>query len=137
MDAGQVKEILSLDDIVDLLYELDANPIKKGNQVFCRTICHGGHKHKLIYFHDSKTFSCFTDDCGRGFDIYVLLEKVYGLDFSSAFRYLTGKFGINSEVNLSADRVDTSFINKFKKKEPKYILNEIDKNLLNSFYQFH
>jgi hypothetical protein len=138
LDAGQVKELLSIDDIVDLLYELDANPIKKGNQIFCKTICHGGNKQKLIYFHDSKTFSCFTDSCGHGFDIYVLIGKVYGLDFGSAFRYICGKFGINSELNFSAaDRVDTSFIHKFKKKEPQHILSEIDTSLLNSFYQLY
>lgn len=138
MDAAQVKELLTIDDIVDLLYELDANPVKKGNEIYCRTICHGGNKQKLVYFHDSKTFSCFTDSCGHGFDIYVLIGKVYGLGFGAAFRYICGKFGINSEVNfLTADRVDTSFILKFRKKEPQYILSEIDSNLLNSFYQLY
>lgn len=138
MDAAQVKELLTIDDIVDLLYELDANPIKKGNEIYCRTICHGGSRQKLIYFHDSKTFSCFTDACGHGFDIYILVQKVYGLQFTQAFRYICGKFGINSEVNFSAvDRVDTAFIQKFKKKEPQYILKEIDTTLLNSFYQLY
>jgi hypothetical protein len=138
VDAGQVKDILSINDIFDLLTDLGAEPIKKGNQLFCRTICHGGHKHKLIYFHESKTFSCFTGNCGHGFDLYILIRRVFGLDFGSAFRYICGKFRINSELNFSlADRVDTTFINKFKKKEPEYILNELDKNMLNSFYQLY
>jgi hypothetical protein len=138
VDAGQVKDILSINDIFDLLSDLGADPVKKGNQLFCRTVCHGGHKHKLIYFHESKTFSCFTGNCGHGFDLYVLIGKVYGLDFGSSFRYICGKFNINSEYGfLTGDRVDTSFILKFKKKEPQYILNELDPTMLNSFYKLY
>lgn len=137
MDASQVKDLLSIDDIVDLLYELDGRPTKRGNQIFSRTICHDGDSNKLIYYAESKSFHCFTG-CSCTYDIYSLIQKIYGLDFGSSFRYICGKFGINPDFNfLAADRVDTSFINKFKPKEPKYALNEIDKNLLNSFYQLY
>jgi hypothetical protein len=136
LDAGQLKEMLTMSDIVDLLHEIGAEPsVPKGNEVYCRTICHGGNKKKLVYYHDSKTFTCFTDSCGRGFDIYVLIEKIYNIDFSAAFRYVAGKFGVDTEVNFSnVDAVDTSFIRKFDIDEEKYILNELPKSLLNSYY---
>lgn len=138
MNAAEVKELLTTDDIVDLLHELNAEPIRKGNEVTCRTICHSGHKHKLVYYTDAKTFSCFTDDCGRGMDIFVLVGKVFGCDFPTSFRYICGKFGIRGDGEyLSADHVDTTFIRKFKKKEPQHVLTSIPKTLLNSFYKLY
>lgn len=139
MNAAEVKEILTIDDIIDLLHELNADPIKKGNEVHCITICHNGSRRKLIYFSDSKTFSCFTDSCGMGFDIFVLVGRVFGMDFPSAFNYVCNKFNINSSTSnfLITDHLDTSFIKKFKKKEPQYILEEIPKTLLNRFYNLY
>lgn len=138
MDAQQVKQVLSENDIFDLLCELDASPKKINNTIHCRTICHGGHRHKLIYFNDTRTFSCFTGDCGHGFDIFILIGRVFGFDFSSSFRYITKKFNINTDGDyLIGDKVDTSFIKKFQKKEPQYVLNEISKDLLNGYYQLY
>lgn len=137
MDAKDVKDILSLDDMVDLLHELNASPIKKGNVIYCKTICHGGERRKLIYYEDTKTFSCFTDSCGHGFDVFILVGKVFGMDFTSAFRYVCSKFRIQAgEVGTGSNRVDTSFIKKFKKKELTKI-DEIDQNILNSYYNFY
>lgn len=140
MNAADVKELLTTDDVIDLLHELGADPVRKGNEVYCRTICHHGNKKKLVYYTDSKTFSCFTDSCGHGFDLFILIQKVFGIDFPSSFKYICGKYNISSDYGewLPADHVDTTFIRKFKKKEPQYILEEISKNLLNSFYKmFH
>lgn len=137
MNATDVKELLSTDDVVDLLYELGATPIRKGNEIFCRTICHGGQKKKLVYYEEKKQFHCFTD-CGCSYDIFSLVSKVFGLDFVSSFHYICGKFGINTDGDFSiTDKVDTSFIKKFKKKEPQYVVQEIDKKLLNSFYNLY
>ena len=139
MNAAELKELLTADDIIDLLHELNADPIRKGNEIHCRTICHHGNKRKLIYYIDSKTFSCFTDSCGHGIDLYILLGKVFNINFPSAFHYVCRKFNISSSGEyVSADYVDTKFIKKFKKKETQYILNEIPMNLLNGFYKiFH
>lgn len=137
MDAKDVKDILTLDDMVDLLHELNASPIKKGNVIYCRTICHGGNRRKLIYYDDTKTFSCFTDSCGHGFDVFILVGKVFGMDFTSAFRYVCSKFRIQAgEVGVGTNRVDTSFIKKFKKKTLT-VIDEINKSVLNSFYKFY
>lgn len=138
MKAEDVKELLTTEDIIDLLYELGAEPIRKGDEINCRTICHNGHKHKLVYYTEAKTFSCFTDSCGKGMDIFVLVGKVFGCDFPSSFRYICGKFGIRGDgIHLSADHVDTKFIRKFRKKEPQHVLSAIPTKLLNSFWNIH
>lgn len=137
MDAQQVKELLSERDISDLLSELGGYPRTVGKLIYSKTVCHGGNRHKLIYFPENYQFTCFTG-CGCSYDVFSLISKVFGIDFASAFKYITGKFGINTNGSfLSGDRLDLSFINKFKKHEPQYILNEIDSNLLNSFYQLY
>lgn len=139
MNAADVKETLTTNDIVDLLHELHADPIRRGNEVHCRTICHSGHKHKLIYFAESKTFSCFTDSCGFGFDIFILVEKVYNIDFPQAFKYVCGKFNISIDGGSynSPDTVDTSFIRKFKQKKEPTIYKELSTNLLRGYYDLY
>jgi hypothetical protein len=137
LDAGQLKESLTLNDMIDLLHDLGADPSHpKNNEVNCRTICHHGNKKKLVYYHDSRSFTCFTDNCGRGFDIYVLIERIHNIDFTSAFRYVAGKFGVDTsgESFITGDKVDTSFIKKFNKVEEKYEINDIPKTLLNNYY---
>lgn len=138
MDAGQLKDLLTINDVYDLLDELGAAPILKGDQITCRTICHGGNKHKLIYYHDSKKFSCFTGGCGHGWDLYNLIEKVFAYDFPNAYRYVASKFNVVTDgYVMGGEVVDTSFIKKFKIKEDQHILEEISSNLLNSFYKLY
>lgn len=137
MDAQSVKDILSLNDIADLLSELGGDPSTKGSEIYSRTICHGGNKKKLVYYEATKQFHCFTD-CSCSYDIFSLVGKVYSMDFPQSFRFITGKFGINIEGGyVAGDRLDNSFIRKFKKREHLFTLNEINKNLLNSFYQLY
>lgn len=133
--AAEVKDLLKTDDIVDLLYELNAEPIKRNGEVHCRTICHGGDKHKLIYFPESNNFSCFTGNCGQNMDIFVLVGRIFNLDFPTSFRYICGKFNIRNEGSFNpADMVDTGFIKKFKKKEPEHKLSAIPTIVLNRYY---
>lgn len=135
MKAEDVKDILTINDIYDLMVELDASPNKKGNQILCRTICHGGHKHKLTYIEEKKIFRCWTD-CGCFYDIFSLVGKVFNMDFPSSFKYICNKFNINYLGNFEhGELVDTAFIKKFKKKEQENILNEIPKQYLNSYYK--
>lgn len=139
MNAQQVKDMLNKQDVFDLLVELDANPRYKGNLIYARTICHGGHKHKLVYYPDTKQFYCFTD-CQAPYDIFSLISTIFNIDFSSAFRYICNKFNINAGENIyvpSEDKVDTSFIKKFESKEPSYTLNEIPKTLLNRYFNLY
>jgi DNA primase len=137
MNPQDIKDMLTLNDITDILYELGGNPIPRGNELYCRTICHGGNKNKLVYYESSKTFHCFTD-CKCSYDIFSLVSKVYNIDFASSIRYICGKFGINNQSSFDAsDRLDLSFIKKFNKKEEPHVLTDIDTGLLNSFYKLY
>lgn len=138
MDASQLKELLNKQDIFDLLVELGGEPKYVNDLIYSKTICHGGQKHKLIYYPNTNQFYCFTD-CQCSYDIFSLIQKIYDIDFPTAFRYVAGKFGIDTtNLNYShADAVDTSFIRKFQKKTPQYIINEIPKTLLNSYYNLY
>jgi hypothetical protein len=90
-----------------------------GNQY--QTVCHGGHKHKLYYYHDSKSFHCYTD-CSENMDIYEVVVRAKGISFPQAVQYvaaITGKtFGFSSILNNSTDIVDDwDIINRYKKKD--------------------
>lgn len=144
LDKDRIKEALTEDDIKLILHDLgSASPQgdRQGNLIF-QTICHGGHKHKLYYYIESKVFHCFTD-CSCNFDIFELVIKVkhqqgYIYTFPQAIQYvatLTGKvFTINpvfSQVNNQ--RIDDwDWINRHKKKTkistelPTYNENVLD-----------
>src|SRR3712207_9253154 len=71
----------------------------QGNLYFT-TICHGGNKHKLHYFNDSKLFRCYTN-CGT-MSLYDLIMNVNGWNFSQAFKYVAEYKGI--DIHRSEER---------------------------------
>lgn len=105
IDATELKETLSIDDISKLLTELGAdyihyNPNKE--ELITNTICHNqnGGSHKLFYYEDSRSFHCYTD-CGCNYDIFSLIEKRFKLlnkeiSFSETVRYVVNKTGKES-----------------------------------------
>lgn len=77
-DKDKIKNELEIDQIEELLNELGAEPINKGNHLVCKTICHncgGQGSHKLYYYDNTKLFKCFTD-CSETFDCFSLVQKV-------------------------------------------------------------
>lgn len=133
MNANDVKKILSENDLISLLEDLGAEPQLQGKNIVCKTVCHSGHKHKLIYFSDSYSFKCFTDSCGS-MDIYGLVGRVIGTDFYGSFKYVCMKFGISYKTDFkSSDLIETSFFEKFKKKTDEASVKKIDDKVLNSY----
>lgn len=134
MDANSIKSVIGENDLLSLLTDLGAEPIPQGNNIVCKTVCHGGHKHKLVYYSDSKKFKCFTDNCG-GFDIYGLIGKVLELDFYESFIYLCNKLGISYKYDSSQidERVDVSYFKKFKKQKYTINLSTLDENILRTY----
>lgn len=137
MKANEVKEMLSDNDIMTLLHDLGAEPVSKGHSIECKTICHHGNKKKLIYFKDSKSFRCFTDQCGS-MDIFGLVGRVMELDFYNSFKYVCMKFGISykDEINR-AEIVDTSFRRKLNDERPIITIDALPTNILNTYYDFY
>lgn len=145
LDKDKIKESLTIEEIKMILSELGSNEPnldKKGNLVF-QTVCHGGSKHKLYYFEDSKNFHCFTD-CGDTFDIYDLIaraKKIKGDEFSfyDSVRHvasLTGKyFSLNRNIARKNNKInDWEWMNKFvKKKEIDTTLPIFNENVLDVF----
>lgn len=137
LDANEVKQILSENDLISLLEDLGAEPIIQGKNIECKTICHGGHKHKLIYFGDGKSFRCFTDSCGS-MDIFGLVGRVLDMDFYNSFKYVCMKFGISYQGGQAeTDKVDMSFFQKFKRNKEQYSLKVLSDKILNSYWDLY
>ena len=61
MDIKEIKEQLSIQDIENLMNYLGAEPQLHNNILICKTICHGGHSHKLYYYNNTQLVKFYTD----------------------------------------------------------------------------
>ena len=99
MDKEQLLELMTIEDIIDLMLSFGSNhPItdQQGNYVF-NTICHNGAgqgSHKLWYYTESKSFFCFSE-CGA-MNIIDLTMKMLNMDFKEAFLYLCQYKGVSA-----------------------------------------
>ena len=146
LDKDLIKESLTDSEIKLIMKELGSSePTKdnQGNPIFS-TVCHGGHKHKLYYYGDSKSFHCYTD-CGCNYDVFELVIKSkerqgYKLSFPESVKYvanLTGKHFTISNLNKSERINDWDWINKFqKKKKINTDLPVFDENVLDVFLPY-
>ncbi len=108
-DKDKIKENLTLEDIESLLIEFNAEPIKKGNTLISRTVCHGGDSHKLYYYENTNLFHCFTGCSEATFDIFELTRKVMSREhpkqrensewnLPEAIEYIAQKFGYSPNI---------------------------------------
>lgn len=149
LDKDAIKQSLSENDIEKILYDLGSLPSKKGyksNLVFT-TVCHGGSKHKLYYYPETKTFHCYTD-CGETMDIYELVvrtKKQHGIHFTfhDAIRYvstLTGKAITSSSVfeQLNKEIIDDwNWINRLHvEKKVNITLHVHEEKVMNVFLKY-
>ena len=98
-DIQEIKESLSLEDIERYVTAAGGEPIRRGDTLVCRTICHCGDTHKLYWYDNTKLFRCYTD-CDGNFDIFELalkIGKVQNENYSlnDAVREVAQFFGIN------------------------------------------
>ena len=136
MTAKEIAEALSEEDIINLLLHLGANKVSNINGILVtNTICHGGDSNKLYYYPSNKNFHCYTN-CGHIGSVFDLVMEVLNIDFTEAYIYICSFFNIkntSSEIRLD-DKVDNSFISKFKKKEEiVYDLKHHDEKILKHF----
>ena len=73
VNIEEIKNSLTIEQIFDLLYALNAEPVLKNNIIISRTICHGGDSHKLYYYDNTKLFRCYTQCENDTFDIFQLI----------------------------------------------------------------
>lgn len=120
--SEQVKNDLTLDQVFELLIALGGEPTQKGDLIIAKTICHGGHSHKLYYYENTHLFRCYTD-CLNAFDIYELIlkiKKLDNIDFSlpRAVTFITNYFNIPAYQNDFDNEEESSLLADWK------ILNE-------------
>jgi hypothetical protein len=137
LDKEKIKDSLTTEEVHKILKDLGSKDPIQGIQY--QTICHGGSKHKLYYYEDSKMFHCYTS-CSESMDIYELVCRSKNISFPQAVQYvakITNKtfgFGSKLEENNSDMISDWDWLNKFKKKEKKIILlPEYDSRVMDRF----
>jgi hypothetical protein len=119
----EIKNNLTIEQIMDLLLSIGADPVQHGDLITCRTICHGGDSHKLYYYDNTKLFRCYTE-CSDTFDIFQLLVKLNTLDGSKyalpqAINYVITYFNLDVQTkNFESDSnelQDWQIFNKYDK----------------------
>lgn len=124
LDKDAIKESLDEQDITKILTDLGSQPPKRSGQgdLVFTTVCHHGDSQKLYYYQGSLLFRCYTG-CSSNMDIYELVMKSKGIDFTSALRYVadvTSKHYQKSAFNQAQRGYiidDWNWLNRFKPKE--------------------
>lgn len=82
---------ISEEDILKLLADYGAVPFRiKPEEIWFKTICHGGDSHKLCYFRKDKSFYCYTN-CGS-MNLVNFIAHVLNIDYSMAYSFLERRF---------------------------------------------
>lgn len=102
LDLHEVKESLTIEDIEQYMAHLEAEPVRRGETLICKTVCHCGNSMKLYYYENTKLFKCFTECPEDSFDVFELTQKIrkrtdkeYSL--IQSVRDVATYFGINTE----------------------------------------
>lgn len=145
LSAKELKEKLSIQQIMILMEDIGADAIESRNQneVLYRTVCHGGDSHKLYFYKDTKNFHCYTD-CGS-LDILQILQNALDMNLPSVIEYISNRFGLGLSFSVGygqqteVNNDDWSILNRFKieptKKEQLQEIKILDESLLNHFYK--
>ena len=139
-----IKNELSLEEVKDLLNSFGADPVMQNGMLMSRTICHGGHSHKLYYYENTHLFKCYTD-CYETFDVFELIIKIKkqdGIEISlpQAVNFIANYYGLPPrEENFEAqdELQDWKIFSRYEQidsqedKEEKIVEMKIfDKNIL-------
>ena len=128
-DKDSLKENLAIEEVFDLVSELGGEPTMGDGLFTARTICHGGHSHKLYYYANTHLFHCYTGCGDASFDIYDLVLRVnktagiQNFSLTKAIAFVAKYFGYTSETfdfeeNQEASE-DWKIINNFKRNKEK------------------
>ncbi len=101
IDKDYLLERITEVQILDILKSFGALPYGtfKQNEIWFKTICHGGDSHKLCYFRDSKSFYCYTN-CGK-MSLFNLVMKLRNCNFGEAINYVANVMGISNRHGFS------------------------------------
>lgn len=133
IDAHDIKDMLTADNIFKLLEDLGVEPIDKNNRFECLTLCHGGDSHKLFYYKDSKKFMCFTN-CGS-MDIFSFIERFFDRSFIESVKYVQDYFNLYGGSTTSSEVIENpvKLLRKVDIKKPE--IRILDDNIMNAYYE--
>jgi len=145
MDAKEIRDNLTDEQIIQIYQLLGGKEYKydNNNNLLLTTICHGGDSLKLYYYTENKTFHCFTH-CSESFDIFELIQKVFGYSFIQSVNYVANLFGIKNNkrngfiTNYLID--DWHVINKYDKiktHSAQKSLKVYNANILNFYSDYY
>ena len=103
-----VKAQIELEDVMNLLDYLGAEPEQHSDHIVCRTICHSGDSKKLYYYDNDGMglFQCYTN-CGS-FDIFELVQKVQHLeDLNTAIYFVVNFLNLQGQLDDVEDYDDS------------------------------
>ena len=87
MDAKELVQKLSYEDITQILESLEADVVKETEEyIIFSSVCHGSDSHKLYLYKSSKTFFCYSN-CGS-MSLFDLIMKSKGISFKEAMNYI-------------------------------------------------
>lgn len=147
MDIKKLKELLTEEQIIQLVISLGAD-IRTGsndNEVWFRTICHGGDSHKLYFYRDSKEFHCYSN-CGQ-MDIITLVQKVKNFTISEAISFICNTFGfgnysmVEGLFDTPTTSIDLEILSRYEG-EPKQVdmtreFKYVTEEILERFYKYY
>ena len=124
MDKQKILEKIDTDFVIQLLEEYGSTYKKTNTDIRFIPICHGGDKHTLIYYDDTKMFNCVT--CCGFMDIFALVQKILGCNFKESLSFLSQRLGLQRERE--------GFVRKQDKQLQK-LLDRLDVNSLHSQFR--
>lgn len=130
MQINYIKNKLSINDVLSLLEELEADyNYISSSEIHFKSICHNSNSYKLYYYIDSKTFYCHRD--GKSWDIFSLIAQIKGINYSNAVKYVVNKLNMSfNNVNVDDWQQLKSYLPEYKDAEVMQVYN---KNILNEF----
>ena len=149
-DKVEIRQLLTLDNIYELLVDWGGEPEYTNFGLISATICHnipGEGSKKLYFYSNSNLFHCYTGCADPSFDIFELVRKVASIqwgknyDLNDAVRWIAHRFGISGEIQEDAEDVLEDwkiFSNYDRIQEIEYkitdvVLKEYDKEILDRF----
>ena len=146
-NAQYIKEIITDNDIKNIMAEYEAYPSCETNEVIMfPTICHNLHvhnaSHKLYYYKNSKMFYCFTQ-CSKSYDIFSLLMTIEHLRGNKEYSFFDALYYVSNKLNINDgffERIEQDIYQSkkeyFKKKNNKIPYCIYEKNIIN-FFDFY
>ena len=147
-DKDEIRNLLTLDDIYNLLDQWGGNPKFTNFGIISSTICHhmpGEGNMKLYYYSNSKLFQCYSN-CDS-FDIFQLVIKIANIQWNKNFnlndaiRWIAQTFGFSGQsktIDIDSNMDWKIFANYERIKEVNIKSNslnlkEYDSNILKKF----